>query len=133
MKQPKYKVGDRVMAARRARHPGGSVIKAFPVNVVVRWDGRSGVERMRVENLRPETPADIAGATYEHAVAVWHEQQPKTSHLHIWTPSYSYSPPTGVLMHGHLEDPTHMREAAEEFRALADWFDKKPKAPMKPE
>lgn len=127
MKQTKYKVGDRVMADHRSLHPGGSVIKASPVHVVVCWDGRSTVERMRVENLRPEVPADVVARTaYEHAVTTWREQRPKTTHLHILTPRRRRP---RVVMQGHLEDPVHMREAAEEFRALADWFDKKPPPP----
>lgn len=125
VKQLKYEVGARVIGYRSFLKSAGTVVKTAPVNLLVKWDsGRE--ERVRVENVRPESREDIARREKERALAAWRNARPESQHVNAQSTSFASSTPSGVCIHRQLKTAAEMREAAEELRAMADWFDKKP-------
>lgn len=127
-KPTKFSKGDRVIGLDCfKRGKGGIVVKPAPKFPLVRFDGEDADERANSDDLRAETPDDVAARARAVAFAEWQRREPQTKKLAVKTPgAFSIGSHTGVVMHGLLRTPAEMREAARELEALAAWFETKP-------
>ena len=129
MSSPKYKPGDRVVNERR-RNIAGRIVKPAPVYQLVRWDDKTEDERVRIEDIRPETPDDIAAREHDESMHAWSKDRPRVKHVALQFQSHwGYTAATDVRIISSLKTPDEMRGAAAELIQLADWFARKPAKP----
>ena len=127
MTAPRYKPGDRV-AWNDFGLRFGTVVKVARVTAEVQRDGASKPERVSVDLLRLETAADVAKRERDADLRAWEASRPQLSHAKVAKPSiWGSSLPIGAQIYGVLRTPAEMRQAADELRLLADWFEQKPK------
>lgn len=125
----KYKPGDRVINERR-RNIAGRIVKPAPVYQLVRWDDKTEDERVRIEDVRPETADDIARREHDESMRVWSKDRPRVEHVALQFQSHwGYTEATDVRIISSLKTPDEMRSAAAELIQLADWFTRKPAKP----
>lgn len=115
-----------MVALRWPRGTGGSIVRGAPVYSLVRWDGFNEDKRARTEDLRPETPEDVARRSHEQKFRAWRDRQPKTVHIVLWGNLLS----GGVHLHHALRTPEEMRKASAELLQLTDWFAEQPADPQ---
>lgn len=129
----KYNPGDRVVStANWHRQKSGAVARSGRgVSVMVRWDGEDQDERIYVDGLRPETAEDISKREHTAAMREWRERRPRTEVARIdLDPRWGRDDEIGAT--ASARTPAEMRQAADELRALADWFEKRPATPENP-
>jgi hypothetical protein len=125
----KFKSGDRVIALRWPSGGAGVIVKPAPVYPMVRWDDHDEVKRTRVEDIRPETPQDVAARQLAAEIASWRSTRPDTTLATVsYMGGYGSSIPTGVQVFGQVK-PEQMRTLVDELEALAAWFEKRPVSP----
>ena len=129
MSTPKYKPGDRVVNERR-RNIAGRVVKPAPVYQLVRWDDKNEDERVRIEDVRPETSDDIAKREHDESMRTWSRDRPRVERVALQFQSHwGYTEAADVRVISPLKTPDEMRTAAAELIQLADWFAKRPVKP----
>jgi len=118
-------VGDRVCCHDR----GGTIRKVMKHTARVRYDDSEEEETENLTSLTPETAKDIARREYESALKAWMLSRPRTQRATIQLAPRFRGPPkmSGVLV--SAQAPAEMRQAADELRLLADWFEQQPKEP----
>lgn len=128
----KYKQGDRVVN-ERDRDRAGTVVKPARTYHIVRFDGEDDDDRVRDDDIRPETAEDIAKREHAKAITAWNNTRPRTTIVGVEISSSWYSrEPVGTDIVGRLRTPAEMRTAADDLRQLADWFEQRPSRKTEP-
>jgi len=125
----KYERGDRVVSiASWNRRTAGTVSRAGRgVSVMVRWDGGNNDERVFLNNIRIETPDDVAKREHEAALRAWRDRRPQTTVARVDLDGrWGRGGNDEIGATAVTRTPAEMRTAAEELRALADWFEARP-------
>ena len=122
----KYKSGDRVSWRDFGLH-FGSIIKVSRVTAEVQRDGASKPERVQVSKLRCETAGDVAERESAFRMEAWRQSRPAIRIAQVVVNFQRFpAVETGSVNVG-ARTPAEMRQAADELRLLADWFEQKPK------
>lgn len=126
----KYAPGDRfVYGSFTGVDRPGTIVKASKVSAQVRLDGANKDERVDLDSIRPETAVDREKREHAARMKEWEYSQPPHGVVSIerdrsW---YRTNKVTGFAVSART--PAEMRQAADELRLLADWFEQRPVAP----
>lgn len=104
----------------------GTVVSVAEKTAMVQWDWAQKQERCYLEKLTLETAADIAKREHAAAMRAWREAMPKIELAHLEHDSrWGRTDVGGTSVIART--PEQMRQAADELRLLAYWFETKPK------
>lgn len=126
-----FKPSDRVMALNfLGVYQPGRIVKLTKRLATVAFD-MGAEEKVLLERLRRETPADVAHCHHARRMRAWHDERPKTSWIQASYLGWGGGPnngPIGAQLYGQPRTSAEMRAAAAELLQFADWFEKKPGA-----
>ena len=104
-------------------------MKPAPKHLLVRWDGYNEDHRVLIDDIRPETPEDVAKREHKERMATWSKAMPEVEWVNLRLLSHwGWIDVTGADLRGTLHTPAEFRDAAREMTLLADWFEKRPEA-----
>lgn len=105
----------------------GKIRSIAKKTAVVEWDGYDKPERVHLDNLVLETAEDVAKREHEAAMRKWRDERPDTV-IAIVEYNHRYGMGNDAIgASARPRTPAEMRQAADELRQLADWFETKPK------
>jgi len=121
--------GDRVIRTSWPAGEVGTVVKPSPKTVLVRFDRKDKDERVDRDSIRPETVEDVRKREHARRMKEWEDVQPKHGIVSIERDRSWYGTHKVIGFEVHATTPAEMRAAADELRALADWFEQRPTDP----
>jgi hypothetical protein len=122
----KFKIEDRVVFKAFGNLQAGRVVKvAKTTATLILDDGRE--DRLRLEQLRLETPEDVDQRAHATNMREWNARRPRTTTACVQASGYRSDTLSANVISART--PEEMRIAARELMEIADWFESRPVAP----